>query len=124
MEKHNGRFLFDFDDTSCYLGQWEAILEEYSDIVSIEDFWLVAKEFETVPHFGNLYQELVISRLIQRCCTELDIEQDSDLVEFDYYINAIDTHFYINRQRICDRGDWYEMLDEIRKEITPATLAA
>lgn len=116
--------FFEFDDISCYLGQWEAILEEYSDIVSIEDFWLVAKEFETVPHFGNLYQELVISRLIQRFCTELDIEQDSDLVEFDYYINAIDTHFYINRQRICDIDDWNEMLDKIRKEMTPAKLAA
>ncbi|HDL4144482.1 TPA: hypothetical protein PW721_002658, partial [Mannheimia haemolytica] len=49
--------LLDFDDTSCYLGDWEEILEEYNDRVRVEDFWHYAKEFETVPHLGNLYQE-------------------------------------------------------------------
>ncbi|AGQ42480.1 hypothetical protein J451_13740 [Mannheimia haemolytica D174] len=52
--------LLDFDDTSCYLGDWEEILEEYNDRVRVEDFWHYAKEFETVPHLGNLYQEHVI----------------------------------------------------------------
>ncbi|HDL3868321.1 TPA: hypothetical protein RSV79_002560, partial [Mannheimia haemolytica] len=114
--------LLDFDDTSCYLGDWEEILEEYNDRVRVEDFWHYAKEFETVPHLGNLYQEHVILKLIARFCIELDIDQDSGLVEFDYYINAIDTHFYINSQRICDIDDWNEMLDKIREEMTPAKL--
>ncbi|HGO5809718.1 TPA: hypothetical protein ACK3JP_001108 [Mannheimia haemolytica] len=116
--------FFDLDDTSCYLGNWEDILKEYDDCLSVEDFWHSAKEFDTVPHFGNLYQERVILKLIARFCIELNIEQDSGLVEFDYYINAIDTHFYINSQRICDIDDWNEMLDKIREEMTPAKLAA
>lgn len=120
MEDH----IFDFDDTSCNLGDWEEILEEYDDSVRVEDFWRSAKQFESVPHFGNLYQELVILRLIARFCIVLDIEQDAEVVKFDYYVNAMDTHFYINDQKICDIDDWYEMLDEVREEMMATELAA
>lgn len=117
-------YIFSFNDTSWYLGQWETILDEYGDSVCAEEFWLTAREFSTLPHFGNLYQESVIQKLITLFCAELDIVQDSNIIKFDYYINAIDTHFYINDREICDTDDWYEILDEVREEILEAVKLA
>ncbi len=35
--------FFDLDDTSCYLGNWEDILKEYDDCLSVEDFGIPLK---------------------------------------------------------------------------------
>lgn len=108
---------FNIDDTSCYLGEWEAILDDYQAAIDDEEFWRFAKCSDSLPHFGNLYQYLVIYRLIDRFCQDLGIEQDSSMLKFDYFVNAIDTHFSINDVPIQSKKDWYQLRDELEKQI-------
>lgn len=108
--------LFPFD-VSDYLPTWESILSDYGDPVGDSCLWSAAKESSEIPHFGNLYQELVINRLIRCLCDELGIEEDSEFIDVNFEINARATYFNINSIAIQSKDDWIAVRNELEKQI-------
>lgn len=108
-------FAFDVSDD---LPAWESILSDYGDSVGDSCLWSAAKESSELPHFGNLYQGLVINRLVRCLCNEFSIEEDSECLDVNFEINAIATYFNINGTAIQSKDDWISVRDKLEKQIT------
>ena len=74
----------DFADILHYLGGVEP---------SIDEVWEVAREYEKIPSFENIWYSLVLAQIEA-------YTKENRTIEVDYYINARDTHFYINGDAI------------------------
>lgn len=109
--------LFYFDDVSNDLPVWESLLNDYGDSVGSSCLWSVAKNFSEMPHFGNLYQELIINRLVRCLCDELGIEEDSALLDVNFEINARASYFNINGVAIQSKDDWILVRNELEKQV-------
>ena len=59
---------------------------------SDEEIWETARQSEGIPHIGNIFLEALLNS-IQAYCTENGIE-------CEYYVNALDSHLYINGEAI------------------------
>lgn len=89
---------FYHEDTSPSLEGWEAILDFYQQAVSEEEVWAVAREYENCPHFGNIYQYLVLENLTALFYTLT--QADEDEVNVEIAINARCSHFYIGDSEV------------------------
>lgn len=93
-------YMSSFDDVSEYLHHWEHLLEVHGKEVLDVDVWKIAREADAPPHFGNIYQREVLTRI--KAIIEPKFE-----VEIDFYINAKDTHLFVNGERITSVDDFY-----------------
>lgn len=91
---------------------WEEILEHYGDWVSDDEIWEFARESETLPVLGNVYQRLVLDRVLNHFCEETGLDED-DLQLFSY-VNSIDTHLVINDWDICTVEDYWGCIQKYR----------
>lgn len=114
---------FELDDLPIYfdvsdnLPVWETLLSDYGDYVGFNCLWSAAKDFSEMPHFGNIYQELVINRLVHYLCYELGIREDSALLDICIDINAVATSFSINGTSIQSKNDWIEIRDKLERQV-------
>lgn len=84
---------------------WEEILEHYKDWVNDDEVWDLARHSETLPVLGNVYQQLVLGRVLLHFCEETGLNED-DLKIF-FFVNSIDTHLVINDWDICTVEDYW-----------------
>ncbi len=92
--------FYSFFAISPYLPYWEHLLGVYGKPVLDVDLWLIARQEDSPPHFGNLYQRAVLTRLKQ-------ITEQKYGVEVDFYINAEDTHLLINGEAVTSIDEYY-----------------
>lgn len=77
-----------------------------------ERIWEIAREYKEMPLFCNIYMAeicLVLESVIASQYEHLDLI-------IDWYINGLDSHFYINSTEIQDDYDFYELIDEMERE--------
>lgn len=53
------------EDTSPTLADWESILNAFNCNITEDEVWEAARQYNDVPHFGNIYQELILEALKQ-----------------------------------------------------------
>lgn len=85
------------NDTTDDLSGWVDMLQAMGGISESEllaEAWSVAREFENVPHYGNIFQGVVLSNLERVICDKYPF------LETESYVNALDTHFYVNGEPI------------------------
>ncbi len=92
-----------FNDVSYQVASWEAILDYLSPGEEISDslVWEKARESEDLPHLGNIYQDLLLSRIT-------DLAKGRGL-ELSYYVNALDTRLYHENDSISDLNDFLKI---------------
>jgi hypothetical protein len=78
------------DVNETFVEVCEQLLRHYCiDSVGGEDeIWQIARESDEVPHFGNIYQDLIGRAVVDA------INEDCPQAEASYYVNAVDTHLY------------------------------
>ncbi|MGX2956086.1 hypothetical protein [Ursidibacter arcticus] len=91
---------------------WEDILSHYNDWVADDEVWEIARQSEKPPILGNIYQRLVLDRILSHFCEETG-KDESDLTLF-YYVNSIDTHLVINEWDICTEEDYWGCVEKHR----------
>ncbi|HHF3391692.1 TPA: hypothetical protein ACPO1V_001744 [Haemophilus influenzae] len=89
---------------------WEEILDHYNDNVSDDEVWEIARESKELPIFGNVYQYLVLSRVLTHFCEETGLEEDQ--FKLFFYINSIDTHLVINDWDIASVKDFWGCIEK------------
>lgn len=92
--------------------EWEEILSHYNDWVNDDEVWEIARQSESIPILGNIYQQLVLDRVLSYFCQETG-KNESDLTLF-YYVNSIDTHLEINGTDICIVDDYWKCIEKNR----------
>ncbi|GJI56946.1 hypothetical protein HEMROJRC1_20580 [Rodentibacter sp. JRC1] len=90
--------------------EWEEILDYYNEWVSDDEVWEIARESKKLPVLGNVYQNLLLSRVLAHFCEETRLDED-DLRIF-YFVNSIDTHLIINDWDICTVQDYWDCIKE------------
>lgn len=106
-------YLNIYDNCSSAISEWEEILYAYDDIPEDDEVWEIARECEELPILGNIYQDLVLSRIVSHFCDETSIrEEDLDIYLF---INSIDTHLAINGKYIYSVQDYLDCIDFVKK---------
>ncbi|MFC0323664.1 hypothetical protein ACFFHT_08895 [Gallibacterium melopsittaci] len=94
--------------------EWEEILNHYQDYVEDEDIWKIARESKELPILGNIYQNLVLDRIISHFCDETGVEEED--LDIFLFINSIDTHLVINGWDICTVADYWGCIDKFKKK--------
>lgn len=74
--------------------------------------WDIAKQYDNMPDFNNIYIEVVFEELIK---TLTDKYPDLGL-EITYYINGEDSHFYVNNEEMFDDIDTREFIKKVEDE--------
>lgn len=92
--------------------EWEKILDHYNESVSDDEVWEIARQFEDLPIFGNIYQRLVLNRVLFHFCEETG--QDEADLDLFYFINSSDTHLAINGTDICTIDDYWHCVKRNR----------
>lgn len=91
---------------------WEMILAHYRDEVDDDEIWAIARESETLPILGNIYQNLVLDRVLTHFCDETGRSEDE--LKLFYWVNSIDTHLVINDWDICSLDDYWGCVEKNR----------
>lgn len=95
--------------------EWEEILIQYKDSVEDDEIWEIARESKELPILGNIYQSLVLDRIISHFCDETDVEGDD--LDIFLFINSIDTHLVINGWDICTVEDYWNCIDTFKQRV-------
>ncbi|WP_440880615.1 hypothetical protein [Tenacibaculum sp. C7A-26P2] len=65
--------------------------EEIGSFLDVEikdsEVWEIAREYEEIPYFTNIYQSLLLSRIVETAKNIYSLEMDC-------FINGRDTHLY------------------------------
>lgn len=105
---------FYMNSVSSALTGWENILWKFDRCVEDEEIWTIARGSDDIPHFGNLYQRLVINRL-ESLFFELTGRDESDeSVTVFTFINGYDSHFCINGDAIDDERSFLAKVEEMK----------
>jgi len=70
------------------------------------EIWELASTYSHPPHLGNIYLFLLFDGIKAALATS-----HPDVV-VDYFINALDSHLYINTEEIYSEGDAWRILQE------------
>jgi len=73
------------------------------DITDVE-LWEVAKTHQAPPHLGNIYLYLLLDNIK----AALSISHPD--LQVDYFLNALDTHLYINGEEIFCEDDFWRIV--------------
>jgi len=87
----------------------EMLAEYFGICVTDVDIWNIARHSDKPPHLGNVYQQILFSRLKER------LNEVYPELETDYYINGIDSYFYINQERLLSFNDFFDIIEEDKK---------
>ncbi|THA18356.1 hypothetical protein [Rodentibacter pneumotropicus] len=92
---------------------WENVLYQYDCSVEDEEIWALVRGSEAIPHFGNLYQSLVLNRLASLFLELTGLEEDD--VNIFVFINGFDTHFCINGMAVNDESMFQDTVKMFKK---------
>lgn len=99
------------DDIATHVNTWRDVLVKIngsSVLDTIEnEVWAIARESEEIPHIGNIYMEVIARQLTYA------IEDKYPSIETNYYINCLDSHFYLNGDRLTDISDFTDIIEAI-----------
>lgn len=101
-------FIFrSINDVSALVPEWETILEKLGEAISEEEIWEVAKCNDDLPHFGNIYQDLLLSRI------KYLTEEKFPSITVDFDVNSIASGLYLDNERIYDADTFIEKLEAL-----------
>lgn len=104
---------FNLKDVSSKVKDWLEILDRYNDDVDDDDIWNSASRLsDEVPEFNNIYQELVMMKIVKHFADEVGVKV-SDL-DFETYANCQDSSLTIEGTTIHDEEDYDNALEEYR----------
>lgn len=103
---------FNLEDVSSKVEDWLAILNRYNDNVNDDDIWSSATGLSYQPQFSNIYQELIMMKIVKHFADEVGVEV-SDL-DFETYANCQDSSLTIEGNTIFDENDYDNALEEYR----------
>ena len=106
---------FNLEDVSSKVEDWLEILNRYNDNVNDDDIWELATGLSYLPQFSNIYQELMMMKIVQHFANEVGVEV-SDL-DFEMYTNCQDSHLTIEGTSIYDEDDYDNALEEYRERL-------
>lgn len=87
--------MFYENDIPSVSTEWIKILEQQGQSKPTDkEVWEMVRCNPEPPHIGNAWMYLVLSQ-IQQWCTERQ-------VDCDYYVNAVDSHLYVNGEEVYD----------------------
>ena len=107
--------VFNLDDVSSNVEDWLKILDRYNDDVDDDDIWESVKGLSYLPQFSNIYQELIMMKILQHFANEVGVEV-SDL-DFEIYTNCQDSHLTIEGNTIHDEEDYDNAIEEYRERL-------
>lgn len=107
--------VFNLDDVSSNVEGWSKILDRYNENVNDDDIWELATGLSYLPQFSNIYQELMMMKIVQHFANEVGVEV-SDL-DFEMYTNCQDSHLTIEGTSICDKDDYDNAIEEYRERL-------
>lgn len=107
--------VFNLDDVSSNVEGWTNILDRYNDNVNDDDIWESVKGLSYLPQFSNIYQELIMMKILQHFANEVGVEV-SDL-DFEIYTNCQDSHLTIEGNTIHDEEDYDNAIEEYRERL-------
>ena len=107
--------LFNLYDVSSNVEDWLKILDRYNDDVDDDDIWESVKGLSYLPQFSNIYQELIMMKILQHFANEVGVEV-SDL-DFEIYTNCQDSHLTIEGNTIHDEEDYDIAIEEYRERL-------
>lgn len=103
---------FNLEDVSSKVEDWLEILNRYNDNVNDDDIWSSATGLSYQPQFSNIYQELIMMKIVKHFADEVGVEV-SDL-DFETYANCQDSSLTIEGNTIFDENDYDNALEEYR----------
>lgn len=80
------------------------------DITDVE-LWEIAKTHESPPHLGNIYLYLLLDGI------KAALAISYPALEVDHFINALDTHLYINGEEIFCEDDAWRILQNVLDDL-------
>lgn len=105
--------VFNLEDVSSKVEDWLEILDRYNDDVDDDDIWNSASRLsDEVPEFNNIYQELIMMKVVKHFADEVGVEV-SDL-DFETYANCQDSSLTIEGTTIFDEDDYDNAIEEYR----------
>lgn len=78
---------------SPYIKEFEEIGTHLGIEISDDEVWEQAREYEEIPVFENIYQNLLLSRICSHFADEDYIEKNG-VINLKGFINGMDTHLY------------------------------
>lgn len=96
------------------LANWEDILDHFDATVEDEEVWAIARNSESIPHLGNIYQHLVISRLENLFWEQVEQPETNENIHIFTFINDFDSHFCVNDQAINTLDEFMAKVEEIK----------
>jgi hypothetical protein len=106
---------FNLEDVSSKVEDWLEILNRYNDNVNDDDIWSSATGLSYQPQFSNIYQELIMMKIVKHFADEVGVEV-SDL-DFETYANCQDSSLTIEGTSIYDEDDYDNALEEYRERL-------
>lgn len=105
---------FNLDNVSPNVENWLTILARYNDEVSDNEIWDEVTGLPILPDFNNVYQELVMRKIVQHFAYEVEVTV-SDL-EFVYmHIERQYSSLIIEDTAICSEEDYDNAIEEYRE---------
>ena len=104
---------FYMDSVSTALTGWEDILYAHNRCIEDEKVWEIVRGSKEIPHFGNVYQSLVIGQLetLFLELTGLSAEE----VDIFTFVNGFDSHFCVNGIAINDEETFQDTVKAFKK---------
>jgi len=104
--------LYEDDYPEWVSKEIECKLFSVLDIPMVEDIeiWSIIKEYEDIPHLGNVYSDLVLSRLIGYIGNTYTTIDTSKLT---YSVNGMCTYLYIDDEVFDTCSDIIKKLGEM-----------
>lgn len=105
---------FNLDNVSPNVENWINILARYNDEVTDNEIWDAVTGLPILPDFNNVYQELVMRKIVQHFADEVEVTV-SDL-EFVYmHIERQYSSLIIEDTAICNEEDYDNAIEEYRE---------
>lgn len=106
---------FNLEDVSSKVKDWLEILNRYNDNVDDEEIWKSVTGLDYLPEFNNIFQELIMFKIIRHFANEVGVEV-SDL-DFEMHTNCKDSSLTIEGTTIYDKDDYDNAIEEYRERL-------
>lgn len=107
---------FNLDKLSPSVENWLTILARYNDGVSDNEIWDAVTGLPILPDFNNVYQELVMRKIVQHFADEVEARV-SDIAFVDLHIDRRHSRLTIEDTTIYNEEDYDNAIQEWRESL-------